>query len=305
MTLEAAILSFYLLFPVITDGQIYIDRNLEQRILSDRERIHKISLLQDFLAGRHTIDDSSFVIQAHVPLLMNEIGLGAEEHTFKNNDGKIRLQEFGVEKFSVEQNASAGKNVVYVNNRQFLQISYDEHFRISEKTLWQNSEKSSDIKLLQKTTFHYEGESEKLSSVSYEYISKDMMETISYNKAGNPVRIRSYTMYDGKWVLTKLHTYSYDEKQRIVSEEESSYGNKSFASKTVYRYTKKSPEPDIKYYENGVLRSSTTYDSADLYNTTTYFDNRYSITVTYQNKKRVKEVVSLNGVRQRARVFDE
>lgn len=305
MTLEAAILSFYLLFPILTDGQIYIDRKLGHGIISDRERMQTISRLQDFLAGKRIIDDSSLIIDTNIPLLVNEIGLGAEELTFKTDDGKIHLLEFGVEKFSVEQNSAAGKNVVFVNNRQFLQTTYDEQFRISEKTLWQNSEKSSDIKLLQRTSFYYDDESLTPSSVSYEYITKNIIEQIAYNTAGKPVKIHTYLLEDGKRMLTKLHLYSYDAKQRLVSEEVKSYGTKTSSSKTVYKYTNKSPEPDVKSYENGVLRSSTTYESADRYYTTTYFDNRYSITVTYQNKKRIKEVVSLNGVRQRARTFDE
>lgn len=305
MTLEAAVLSFYLLFPVLTDGQIYIDHKLGNRILSEKERIQQISRLQDFLAGKRIIDDASLIIDAKVPLLMNEIGIGAEELSFKTDEGKIHLLEFGVEKFSVEQNSDAGKNIVYSNNRQFVQTSYDERFRIFEKTVWQNAEKSSDVKLLQRTVFSYEGDDITPSSVSYEYLTKNVIEQISYNKAGNPVQMHSYLLQDGKRILTKLLSYTYDDRQRILSKEIKSYGRSVSDSKTVYRYTAKSSEPDVKYYEKGILRSSTIHESDSVYNTTTYFDNRYSITVTYQNKKRIKEVVSINGVRQRARTFDE
>ncbi|MCR5762340.1 MAG: hypothetical protein K6G00_03030 [Treponema sp.] len=306
MTLEAAVLSFYLLFPFLTDGQIYIDRKLGYRILSDLDRTHEISQLQDFLAGKHFIENFTSVIDTgNCRRLMNEIGMGAEEVSFKSSEGKIHLLEFGVEKFSVEQNSSSSKNVVYSNNRQISQIVYDDYYRISEKTIWQNAEKSSDIKLLQKIVYSYEDDSGTPSVVSYEYLTKNIVEQISYNKAGNPVKVQSYLLQDGKRMLTKLQSYAYDDKQRLVSEEIKSFGNNSSNSKTIYKYTKTALEPDTKFYKDGVLRSSTTYENSDRYYTTTYFDNRYSITVTYQNKKRIKEVVSINGVRQRARTFDE
>lgn len=305
MTLEAAVLSFYLLFPVVTDGQRYIEHKFVRESLSERQKIQQIAKLKDFLAGKHYIDDSSLVINANIPLLMNEIGLGAEELLHKKDDEKIRLLEFGVEKFSVEQNCFSGKNVVNVNNRQFLQTSYDDYYRVIEKTLWLNGEKSSDVKLLQRTVYNYDDDGTVPATVSHEYISKNKIEQISYNKFGNPVRIHSYTIKDGKRILTNRQSFLYDSSQRIISEETNSYTINAPSSKTVYTYTKKSKEPDTKYYEGGILRISTTYESNDRYRITTYFDNRYSITVTYQDKKRIKEVVYLNGVRQRERTFDE
>lgn len=106
--------------------------------------------------------------------------------------------------------------------------------------------------------------------------------------------------------------WAYDEQNRVLAEESTTWqtektkkGEKRTAHtvKRVYDYSGKGEKPDSAFYENGILRIRTVYESPAVYTETLYFDGGYSVQTTYENRNKTLEIILLDGKEQRRRSF--
>ncbi len=306
MTAEAAVLAFYLLFPVWNGRQELLAHAAKKEFPTAMQKRETLAELTDFLSGKQRVDLADWQIQGNVPRLMDEIGLGAEEVLRKDSDGALRLLEYGVERFAT----NGGRTVVSVNDKQFIQTVYDESYRLAEKSVWQNSQEARGIKLLSRSRYGYSSNAVSAlpSSLTEELFDEGKVIISGFNADGKTSSVRTYILVKNGRRLVQQDSYTYDRQKRLSSEENVSYaasGAKQHVTKSVYTYTKNSSRPDTKYYEDGTLRIETSYLAQDKYRTTTYFDNRYSITATFENGKKLSEVIYVNGVKQRERTFND
>ena len=304
MTLEAAVLSFYVLFPVWTDSQSAIALACD-KVPSARERIAKeVSYVLD--NPRLALSDVDSEIQK-VGSLMQSLGLDAQEIHYTKDDGTLRLLSYGIEKTSLVSDISAGvMNNVSVNDKQFTQIVWDEHKRIKEKSVWRNAAVSSAVKMISKETYFYEFKDNPsiVSSVAKEFLSQDKASRTYYTINGRISDLRHYNITKKGWVMTIRERYQYDSSGRVSSLRETSYEKGGIETRTVYSYSENSRHPDTKYYEDGVLRIQTEYSDEEVYKVTTYFQKNFYIEAFYENGRKLKEVVYNNGKVQRTRTFE-
>ncbi len=310
MTLESAILSFYLLFPVWNESQEYLIKSAQKLSASNNQGL--VRNMNYFLEHpRLAINDADLVISG-MPNLMEELGMSAQEILFSDEDGKLRTFEYGIEKLSSGSvPASSSKNsdfysaVVSSNDKLFTQTLRDKNSRVVEKTTWQNASNSNGISIVRKTTYKYDYGSDSASLCEKEDYLSHMVTRISYNQSGKETSEQSYVRKDGTLYTVSKVYYSYDKLGRISSVSNNSFEKGIPNTKTVYKYTNVSTKPDSSYYEDGVLRIQTVYSAENLWEVTTFFDRRYKIIASYDNGRKICETVYLNGNVQRTRIFND
>lgn len=310
MTVEAAVLSFYLLFPLWNARQEMLAPAAKKEVLAAAQKKETVAELKDFLSGRHSVDLAGWEISARVPRLMDEIGLGAAEVLWKDKDGGLRLLEYGVERFAADGGKNETQTVVSVNDKHFVQTVYDKDYRIAEKSVWRNSQDPGAVKLLRRSSYSYNaaGSGTLPTSVTEEFLEDKKVVTSNFTATGKVSSVRTYVVLKSGRRLVQQDSYTYDREQRLASEENISYassGAKQQVTRSTYAYTKKSSHPDTKYYEDGVLRIETNYLAEEKYCVTTYFDRNYSVSATFENGKKLSEVMYVNGVKQRERTFND
>ena len=139
MTIETAVLSFYLLFPYWSGRQEQLaascGRNLEPR---NRELV--VSSLESFLAhpedAHHdpalVAGEAAAIDTSSLPKLMARLGLSSGEQAYYDGDGALRSYKLGVEQASWG-NVGDGFSSVYANDSRFVQTLRDGRGRIVKK----------------------------------------------------------------------------------------------------------------------------------------------------------------------------
>ncbi len=310
MTIEAAVLSFYLLFPVWSEGQEQLaascGKNLSPRnkdllvagienMLEHPEDAHHDAAL---VAGEAaTIDTSS------IPRLMERLGLSSGDVPFYSAGGSLRSLESGVERSSWGA-GTEGVSSVYANDKNFVQSVRDDRSRITEKTVWLNAKESKNIRLLRKMLYQYEGDSQTPSFMEDENLEAQTVSQFRYDASGRVVSEKVYVIWGGKRHPGGSKSYSYDSKGRLASESSSAGAGGVPATRTRYDYTGASSKPNSFYYEDGMLRSKIEYTAENDWVQTTYFSSHYNIAATYRNGVKVSESVYNDGKLQRTRTYE-
>ncbi len=310
MTIETAVLSFYLLFPLWNEQQEQLAAACDRQ-LKPRNRELVVSSLEYFLdhpedahhdpalvAGEAaTIDTSS------LPNLMARLGLYSGEEAYYSGEGKLRFHEAGIEKASWG-GLEEGFSSVYANEKRFVQTLRDDKSRIVEKTIWRNAKESKNIKLLRKLSYRYEGDSQTPSFLEDEDFDGQRVSAVFFDAAGRISKEQEYLIWGGSRHKGQSHSYGYDAEGRLTSESSSAGANGTPATRTRYVYTSASSKPDSFYYEDGMLRTKTEYSAENDWLQTTYFSSHYSIVASYRNGVKVSESVYTDGKLQRTRTYE-
>lgn len=305
MTIEAAILSFYLLFPAHGDDAAYFASYARAAGKSENP-VNKQSLVRDitYMLDHPRIALTGTEIDtSNIPNLMAELGLASKEQQFYDSDGSLRATETGVERTSYG-NSPQGRTTVFANDFLFTQTIRDEQNRITEKTVWQNARTSDKIKMLSKMTWTYKQDSQQPSFYEEEKIAEQTAKRIYYKESGLPEKEQDYVIYGGAWHSSGRKVYAYDDQGRLVSESDFSNYRGVPDTKMRYSYTEFSSKPNTFYYENGMLRVKTEYSGEEDWIETTYFDRHYNIQAIYKNGRKVGENVYTDGVLKRSRTYD-
>ncbi|MCR5620876.1 MAG: hypothetical protein K6G18_03380 [Treponema sp.] len=310
MTIEAAILSFYLLFPSVTERQAELEASCHRR-LTPRNRELIVSSLEYFL--EHPEDahhdaalvagESATIDTSSIPKLMESLGLSPGDSLFYSGDGTLRSLESGVEKASwgVDDDFSSSS---YANDRQFVQSVRDRSGRIVEKTVWKNAQEYKNIKMLRKMSYSYTGDSQTPSFLEDEDYAAQTVRQLRYDSAGRVSREQLFVIWGGSRHPGGSKSYSYDSQGRLASESSSAGSGGIPATRTRYVYTSVSSKPDTFYYEDGMLRTKTEYSAENDWVQTTYFSSHYSISASYRNAVKVSESVYVDGKLQRTRTYE-
>ncbi len=310
MTIETAVLSFYLLFPLWNEQQeqlaVACDRQLMPR---NRELV--VSSLEYFLDhpedAHHdpalVAGEAASIDTSSIPNLMARLGLYSGESSYYSGEGKLRSHEAGIEQSSWGV-LEDGFSSVYANEKRFVQTLRDDQSRIVEKTIWRNAKESKNIKLLRKLSYRYEGDSQTPSFLEDENFDGQRVRAVSFDAAGRISKEQEYLIWGGSRHKGQSHSYSYDGEGRLISESSSAGANGTPATRTRYVYTGASSKPDSFYYEDGMLRTKTEYSAENDWLQTTYFSSHYSIAASYKNGVKVSESVYTDGKLQRTRTYE-
>ncbi len=310
MTIETAVLSFYLLFPLLSPGQEKLAASCN-RNLNPRNRdlvVGSLEYLLDHPEDAHhdpaqVAGEAARIDTSGIPRLMESLGLSSGDLPFYSGEGMLRSMESGVEKSSWGA-VDGGNASVYANDRRFVQSVRDGSSRIVEKTVWSNAKEFKNIKLLRKMRYSYTGDSQDPSFLEDEDFEAQTVRQVHYDAAGRISLEQDYVVWGGARHSSGSRRFSYDSRGRLASESSSGGGNGTPATRTRYVYTGSSSKPDTFYYEDGMLRTKTEYSAENDWVQTTYFSSHYSISASYRNGVKVSESVYSDGKLQRTRTYE-
>ncbi len=319
MNIASAILSFYLLLPVIYPRQQKL-LNLVKPNPDERKNFLLRQELIEFLQN-----NKSFQENEQNALFLENSDENAENFTnqqnqedaenqeltaqniLKNSLNKIRLFEFGEEKLELNSK-DAKKSLVSVNSQTFTLNSYDENSRLTEIVEWKNAENSENATMLKKTTFSYEEEFDAQSAKSIikttrktvEDFQENTLTLILYNENLLPFRSQKFSVdKNGNHTRIQNSAIDYDEEKRIVQYREINYYKTDnfldaisrLSKRYVYKYSSENENPDFEYYENNVLRLKTQYLNSQDYVETAYFDNNIKVESRYENNVKISSKI--------------
>ncbi|MCR5288993.1 MAG: hypothetical protein K6E51_03250 [Treponema sp.] len=175
---------------------------------------------------------------------------------------------------------------------------YDANKLLQREEEWRIADDTKDMIFVSLTVYSYIPHSSVLDTcIIYSYETKQV-ETQLFTAAGLLERVVT-AHYEGDVVTEtttdSITTFTYDEQSRIIDKKEELYVGSKHTKRQVYNYTDKSHKPDYVYYEDGKVRIKTVYSAENDYVQTSYFDEGYSVVVTYVDGTKVSETYLLNG----------
>lgn len=328
MNIASAILSFYLLLPVIYPRQQKL-LNLVKPNPNEKENFLLRQELVEFL--QNNINSQDALLNQQNALNLENFGEDADDfinpklaenqnqenqesvsqNVLVNSLNKIRLFEFGEEKLEVNSKNSK-KSLVSVNSQTFTLSSYDENARLSEIVEWKNAQNSENSIMLKKTSFSYEdgfdldGKSIiKSSRKTVQDFQEKTLTVTLYNEDFLPIRSQKFLL-DENQNRTSLQSsaFDYDEEKRVVQYREINYYKADnfidaisrLSKKYVYKYSMENSNPDLEYYENNVLRLKTQYLTEQDYIETAFFDNDIKVESRYENNVKIStKIINLEN----------
>lgn len=255
-----------------------------------------------------------------------------EEVFFKRN-GEIRKFTYDGEEFTFyEKNGEK----LLVNNykNRIVRRTFDTSFRLSKSEIFKFEPTSKNLTLENEKIINYFPNSSIISSTIENLKSVKLQKETFYDEKGRPEILNESHWEDevipkkkkskksknvdeaAKQILVpdKKSVWTYDDKNRILSEEftnwyykESSSGSKISdveKIKNVYDYSKDSGNPDLSFYENDELRLKREFNSTIDYTETMFFDEGYSVKVVYKDGIKVTEIIMIDNMEVRRRNFD-
>lgn len=236
------------------------------------------------------------------------------ETQFRDSMSRLVLFERGEEQLSVSSISRDRSRVVSVNADTVSCTYYDSLWRPQKKIVMRNARSLSGSEVLSRTVYDYGSDdsvSGKPVSVLEEFFPQKKLTETFYDGRGYPLKVMEYrtdTASEGQdevsgRALVRTTERSYDGEGRLLSEDEVSYSERPdpvrkgrtipvrLSRRNEYTYTEFSSVPDLRFYENGMLRLTDEYLSSDSYIETLYFDNDYRVRVKYERGRKVSEIV--------------
>ncbi len=250
----------------------------------------------------------------------------AVERTFTDSSGRIRRFSYGVEQLAVREKDGL-KTLIDSADGLTIRCFYDEHNRMVKKERFMVGSSARSLQLLSSRVYAYNGDAILPYQMTEDVASGNKHSVTTYDERGLVVTLEAahyekpeekqkkegQPASEAKLIKDRTNFWSYDDEKRITEERVITY----YYSKTttgrqkieenqvrrVYDYTGIGRNPDYFYYENGELRIHTVYESENVYNETMYFDDGFTVLARYENNAKRLEIVSVNGMELRRRVF--
>ena len=260
-----------------------------------------------------------------------------------NKDGQAKVDEEEVEITNVDKNGSLRKysflseqisvsqfndfNVLTdASDEKVKRLFFDSEWNLVKKEVFNNPSFSSRLELKSTTDYFY-NDNTLLNSIEENKTLNKRIE-IEYSPARKPVLVESFHYeevertakekeeekpIEYKSVKDYKKIWTYDEQNRIIKLEDTSYSasqkdsvqTKDFTKVYEYKYTEKSSMPDSFYYENEKLRVKTIYSGEKEYTETFYFDGDFSVETEYEDGFKMSEVIYNAGQILRSRSFEK
>lgn len=246
------------------------------------------------------------------------------EH-FTDSSGQLRRFSYGAEQFSVRERDGI-KTVTDSADSLIIRRTFDRENHLTMQERFKIGSSSRDLKVLATRVYAYH-DGEKLPYQMTEDVTEGNKHIVTdYDAQGFAVKTTEahYAYPDPNdkkhkndpptLVQDKKNVWAYDDEQRLVAEEATTYLYSTTASgkqkietnviKKMYDYGGQGgAKPDRSYFENENMRMRTVYESENVYNETMYFDGGFTVQARYENGIKVLEIVSLNGTEMRRRTF--
>ena len=228
----------------------------------------------------------------------------AEEEEVKADNGEVflnmqdtlRLYGYDEEYLSVFDNTIESSNKDCV-----LRTEYDELMRVSKKIKWDISKSQQEPEITSLVRYEYSDDSIAFPRKTVEVAGEKEITRLFDEMNG--LALSKVLAVDGK--KKSENEWKYDDSLRLTLEKLVRYEeDKVEEYKKEYFYTSRSAEPDIKVYENGILRFSEEHTDENIYTTTTYFENNYAISAYFVHGRKEIETVYLNDKVVRRRRFN-
>lgn len=237
------------------------------------------------------------------------------ERKYLNEDKTLSFYSYGDENLSVQRTGS-GSTIVKSDGKKTVRSYYDEEMRLVRKENWDTSGGISSSKLVDSQEFKYSDGAKPFASTIF---SENEKHEIFYDQKGRIISAKNYTLFKkdekkpGKFFLETKTEWKYSESGKILEKYSEEYlysKNKSkilgtSSKKEIYEYKIQNGSPDYYFYEDGKLRVSTVYSSADSYITTMTFDGGFVVESYYENGRRKKDFLYLNGIVRSVQNYEE
>ena len=316
MDLATAALSLYLLFPLYSELHYNFAQLLERNPKTNEELMEQRLELVKFIEGEEKAEEFLADFDGEWDKEKDE---PVAERTYRRSLQRLKLYEYGEEKFSVADIDRNSMTMVSVNSDTFVRTRFDSSFRKIEQLEWKNMESVASSVLSVKRKWTY---GEKNSTFIEEDFDLGTVTESVLNKKGLAVKVTKYNLEDEEIPeeespkkedesrekktrqvkkLASVSTFSYDEENRISEEDEKFYEEKINATtgsrrtklvyekRTVYAYTEFSSTPDMRLYEDGQLRLVVKYSGDNSWTETIYFSKTSGIRAVYEDGTKVEE----------------
>ncbi len=229
--------------------------------------------------------------------------------TAKNN--QLSFYEFENE-ILAPQYTEEGYVIVHADKENVTRNFYNQKYQLVKKEEWIIRSVEDSKKLLTEMYEYYE-ESGKLKQK--EILEEAYYEKISYNEAGYPLESKKYAQVKEKNFILFERSWSYDEENRVLNDEEKEYSYKdkdykklsyTFTRGYSYSYNEGEIPADFSYFENGLLKKKNKYSAEKgSFESWTYFDSNLSVKACYEDNIRVRDEYYNNGHLFRTKVYEQ
>lgn len=278
MNVLAVSFFLYLLFPVIDESQPWFEKVLVNPPLSESEKFIKKQELVQFLTA------PKFVSTKEEESLLEE----SSEMLLLNSRNELSLLQVQDEQLSLEHLPNGSRESITVNSSQIVRREYDDLLRLASVIVWKNARSASEVLLLSRENYIYsQGEESHLirKEVFYYDASQNVFSSCVTEYDANKNPIREVRKGETESVITR--TFDYD--GRLVSQEEVfTLKGKSTVKRFEYTYTSFS-EPNMSYFEDGILRMTQEYEGNSRWRQTVFFDGGFSVVTLYEDFVKVEE----------------
>lgn len=307
MDLATAVLFFYLLFPTFSVQQKNLSYALGKERLTTIEENEKCNEVKKYLGIEpkdtqiytkeifegddvplpEGLESPEYGPQSEGSSLLNDEKKSAEEDIkpiaeiqYLNSKNRLRLFEYGEEKFSVGM-LNQSKSIVSVNKDKITRVQYDNSYRIQEKIIWKNSTSVKDSTVIKKITYKYNSaqnntelnsneppEFSKPYLITEEYpTGKKIIETYS-DEIGNPIRVEYSHFIDDPDAIKKS-----EEEQKKQKEQQQNKTTNDESNKTEAKVENKTIGfPQKKILDKKTIRTFDNENRVLTETQTTYFE---------------------------------
>ncbi len=243
----------------------------------------------------------------------------------KNNE--MRFFEFDNE-ILAPQYTDDGLVIVCSIDGNVIRNYYNPSYRIYKKEEWQ-IKSASDAKKLRTENFIYDETTEKIKNK--EIYTSDSTEYVSYDENASPVLSKKYVLDKEKEYILMERSWTYDNQNRVTKDTQKDYTYKEsdykkkpeiFEKRYEYFYNdwpvnenteetgadneQEEIPPDLKYYENNVLKIYYKYTfEKGKYFCWIYFDQNLSVKTYYEDSIKVRDEFFNNGTLFRTKTYEK
>lgn len=235
---------------------------------------------------------------------------------FRNSSELLSFSQFEDEVIEIAKDSDKRVIIYSIGNKTNRRF-FDEDYRLKKSEFWEIASYDNS-KIIKSELFYYKGDSKRpyLKTVDYENKREDFY----YRDDGIVLKKENYKKIGSKNYITEITRWSFDSQNRITqvktrtflyNDEDDTKRRDVFVKTFSYKYNPPSEDgreipPDVKYYENDVLKSHERYSSKPgTYSQHFYFDGGINIKTWYVDNQKVREVIYKNNDVIRVNKIDE
>ncbi len=185
-----------------------------------------------------------------------------------------------------------GRVVVHSSKGNVTRSIYDDSLRLNKIEYW-SIRSASDSKLIK--TEEYTFISPESRNPATKVVTKDETKQCFYYDADSKCqKLLEYKLTEEEQTLVSQTDWTYNQEGEVLTQNVQEFsGDTTFTKLRKFVYNKKDVPPDSLYYENGILKLSTTYSTEKDYVSKIFFDDDFAVTTYYEGGIRVKDVYTM------------